>query len=168
MGRLGRFVVPASLLMALLGTTLYTVYALASSAPFITTNPGGTAAEVGHAMYGAQTVLTVFLVFCMLLLLPLIVPPTSFWVGGSPLRKDWKPAALSFLMFFGFMAVALSHLGRTTFDLALLHWQDYVVCGAAAIAWMLGTRYLWRMRILDKFLGVEDAPPLSEHPPAAT
>jgi len=167
MGRLGRFVVPASLLMALLGTTLYTVYALASSAPFITNNPGGTAAEVGHAMYGAQTVLTVFLVFCMLLLLPLIVPPTSFWVGGSPLRKDWKPATLSFLMFFGFMAVALSHLGRNTFDLALLHWQDYVVCGAAAIAWMLGTRYLWRMRILDKFLGVDDAPPLSQHPSAA-
>ena len=65
-------------------------------------------------------------------------------------------------MFFGFMAVALSKLGRTSFDLDLLHWQDYVVCGAAAIAWMLGTRYLWRKRILDKFLGIGDAPPLSE------
>ena len=164
MGRLGRFVVPASMLMALLGTTLYTVYALASKHPFVTTNPGGTATQVGPAMYSAQTVLTVFLVFCMLLLLPMIVPPTPFWTGGSPLRGDWKPAVLSFLMFFGFMAVALSKLGRTSFDLDLLHWQDYVVCGAAAIAWMLGTRYLWRKRILDKFLGIGDAPPLSERP----
>ncbi len=47
MGRLGRFVVPASMLMALLGTTLYTVYALASKPAFITNNPGGTAAAGG-------------------------------------------------------------------------------------------------------------------------
>ena len=167
LGRLGRFVVPASMLMALLGVTLFTAYALASSHPFVTNHPGGTAAQVGVAMYTAQTVLTVFLVFCHLLLLPMIVPPTHFWTGGSPLRKDWKPAVLSFLMFFGFMAVALSHLGRVSFDLELLHWQDYVVCGAAAIAWMLGTRYLWRKRVLDKFLGIDDTPPLSEHPAAA-
>jgi cation-transporting ATPase E len=167
LGQLGRFVVPASMLMALLGTTLFTVYGVTSSHPFITSNPGGTAEQVGIAMYTAQTVLTVFLVFCSLLLLPLVVPPTQFWTGGSPLRKDWKFSVLSVLMFFGFMAVALSRLGRLSFDLALLHWQDYVVCGAAAVAWMLGTRFLWRKRILDTFLGIDDAPPLSEHPPAA-
>ncbi len=108
MGRLGRFVVPASMLMALLGTCSTPSTPSPPSHPFVTNHPGGTAAQVGPAMYSAQTVLTVFLVFCMLLLLPLIVPPTPFWTGGSPLRKDWKPAILSFLMFFGFMAVALS------------------------------------------------------------
>jgi cation-transporting ATPase E len=164
LARLGRFVVPASMLMALIGTALFTAYAVVAHQSFNPKVFGGIPTQIGHDVYAAQTVLTVFLIFCHLLLLPLVVPPTPFWTGGAPLRRDWKPAVLSFLMFFGFMAVALSKLGRTSFDLALLHWQDYVVCAAAAVTWMLGTRYLWRKRLLDKFLGVGDLPPLAEHP----
>lgn len=159
MRRLGHFVVPAALLQALLGIALFTAYVIASPEPFITDHPGGTAEEVGITLYTAQTILTVFLVFCSLILIPLVVPPTPFFTGGSELRRDWRPTMLSVLLLFGFMAVALTSLGRLSFDLKLLDWRDFVICGTAALCWGFGTRWLWRAQILSRFLGV--------HPPSA-
>ena len=167
MSRLGRFVVPASLLMTLIAVGLYAIYATTSSTPFITTHPGGTAQAVGQAMYTAQTVVTAFLVYCALLLIPLTVPPTPFWSGGSELRRDWKPTALSVLLFLGFMVVALTKLGRTSFDLALLSWRDFLVCGAAAVMWAFGIRWLWRTHVLDRFLGTGGDGPSGAPPPGA-
>lgn len=66
---------------------------------------------------------------------------------------------LSVLLLFGFMAVALTSLGRLSFDLKLLDWRDFVICGTAALCWGFGTRWLWRAQILSRFLGV--------HPPSA-
>ena len=112
-----RFVLPATIIMSLIAVGIFAGYVLWST-PSSDILPGAVASFASATLYQAQTMITTFLVFCALLLLPMTVPPTRFFVGGARLRKDWKMTILAVLLFAGFIATATSHLGQVSFDLA--------------------------------------------------
>jgi hypothetical protein len=116
--------------------------------------PGAVASFASATLYQAQTMITTFLVFCALLLLPMTVPPIRFFVGGAHLRRDWKMTFLAVLLFAGFVATATSHLGQVSFDLAGLDLQDFAIAGACGVVWMFLTLWAWRYQILERFLGL--------------
>jgi len=43
---------------------------------------------------------------------------------------------------------------RAFFSLAVLHPLDYLLIGAAALFWSLIQRWLWRGRVLERFLHI--------------
>jgi cation-transporting ATPase E len=149
-----RFVLPATIIMSLMAVGIFAGYVLSGGTPSGDIRPGSVAGAAGGTLYLAQTMITTFLVFCALLLLPMTVPPTRFWTGGAALRKDWKMTILAVLLFAGFLATALSHLGQVSFDIAALDVADFLIAGAAAIAWMLATLWTWRHQIFERFLGL--------------
>lgn len=52
------------------------------------------------------------------------------------------------------MVLALPPL-REFFELSLLGVNDYLILGSIALLWCLVLRFIWRSKILDRFLGVE-------------
>jgi len=154
-----RFVLPATIIMSLMALGLFAGYVLPANVPSSEFNPGAIAASAGQTLYKAQTMITTFAVFCSLLLLPMTVPPTPSWVGGSNLRRDWKMTILAVLLLAGFLAIAFSELGRISFDLAKLGLVDYLIAGALAIVWSALTLWAWRHQVFERFLGLPAEPP---------
>jgi cation-transporting ATPase E len=95
------------------------------------------------------------LVYCGLLLIPFLKPPTKFWVGGQPLSGDWRYTltALAMLSLY-FIILAVPSL-RELAELVLLGPLDYFLLALIALGWGLVLRTIWRRRLLDRFLGVD-------------
>jgi len=111
-----------------------------------------TGESVHDAQLIAQSALTTFAVCSGLLLVPFVVPPARFWVGGSPLSGDWRPTLLAAgLLVVYLVVIALPPL-RTFFSLTALHPIDYLFIGAAALIWSIIQRWLWRGHLLERFL----------------
>jgi cation-transporting ATPase E len=104
------------------------------------------------ALLIAQSALTTFAVFSGLLLVPFIVPPTKFWVGGSELSGDWRPALLALGMLVVFLILVAIPAIRSFFSLAALDIKSYILIGVAAMIWGFIQRWLWRIRLLERFL----------------
>jgi cation-transporting ATPase E len=108
--------------------------------------------NVQDAQLIAQSALTTFAVCSGLLLVPFVVPPARFWVGGSKLSGDWRPTLLAVgLLVVYLVVIAFSPL-RTFFSLAALHIIDYLFIGVAALIWSIVQRWLWRAHLLERFL----------------
>lgn len=106
----------------------------------------------GDAQLLAQSALTTFAVCSGLLLVPFVVPPARWWVGGSKLSGDWRPTLLAAgLLVVYLVVIALPPL-RTFFSLTALDPIDYLLIGAAALLWSLIQRWLWRAHALERFL----------------
>jgi cation-transporting ATPase E len=137
------FVVPASILTAMAGIGVYAYVWL----------------NAAHDALGqAQTALTIEAVVCGLLLLPFVLPPTQWWVGGDPVSGDWRPTLLAIGLFIFFLATlaiprAASGLGYVT-----LEGRAYAIVALAAIVWALLLRTTWRYRLFERFLGVKLTP----------
>lgn len=131
------FVLPAALSISLVGLGVYL-------AEFITTSQ----------LLAAQSALTTFAVMCGLLLIVFVAPLAKIKVGSNVLNADWRPLfmALGLLVGYG-MLLAISPL-RAYFDLVPLRLSDYALIGVAAIAWGLSLRWMWRARLLERFLQV--------------
>lgn len=100
----------------------------------------------------AQSALTTFAVCSGLLLIPFVVPPARWWVGGSNLSSDWRPTLLAAGLLVVYLGVIAFPPLRTFFSLAALHPIDYLFIGAAALLWSIIQRWLWRARILERLL----------------
>ncbi|MDX1977048.1 MAG: HAD-IC family P-type ATPase [Pseudanabaenaceae cyanobacterium bins.68] len=94
------------------------------------------------------------LIFCNLLLVPFLKPPTRAWVAAEPLSGDWRYTIMAFSLIGFYMVAVLIPPLRNFFDIAFLGWQDYGILAVVAITWAVTLRTLWRSRFLDKFLGV--------------
>jgi cation-transporting ATPase E len=112
--------------------------------------------QMGESVYDAQSLaqsaLTTFAVCSGLLLVPFVVPPTRFWVGGSKLSGDWRPTLLAAVLLFVYIGVIVVSPLRTFFSLTALHPIDYLVIGAAALLWSIIQRWIWRGNLLERFL----------------
>ena len=102
----------------------------------------------------AQSALTTFAVCSGLLLIPFVVPPAPFWVGGSKLSGDWRPTLLAFGLLMIYLVIIAIAPVRTFFSLTALNTTDYLFIGAAALIWSLVQRWIWRMHLLERFLHV--------------
>jgi cation-transporting ATPase E len=132
-----RFVWPASVTIAMVALGVYLFYL----------------AETGDVSI-ARTALTTATVFCGLLLIPFVEPPTQFWVAGDELSGDWRPSALALGMLGVYASVMAIPALRNFFELTTLSVGSYLGLGLVAVAWALLLRFMWRRRLFERALEV--------------
>jgi cation-transporting ATPase E len=162
--RLLHFVLPATVLQSLFGLGIYLAYltaafyALAPGSPMLPALPA-----YEDALLVGQTALAVFSIFCGLLLVVFVEPPSAWWAGGDACRGDRRPAFLALGLLVGFVVFLFVPGARTFFDFTPMRTYDYLIIGGLAVVWGLLLRRVWRSRLLDRFLEVD----LSEGEPEA-
>ena len=103
----------------------------------------------------ARSTITVFVTVCGILLLVFVAPPSRFWVGGAAPSGDWRPTILAAVL-LGCLGVLLGlPLGRAFFEIGELTLSDAAVIVAVALLWALLLRFIWRLRLLERILGIE-------------
>ncbi len=133
------FVFPAAFTVAILALGTYLIYL-----------------QTTDDVNVARTALTTTTVLCGLVLIPFVEPPTPAWVGGDDLSGDWRPAILALVMLVLFGVIMLAPFLREFFELTLLRPIDYALIGVAVVAWAWGLRFIWRRRLFEWWLGIDD------------
>jgi cation-transporting ATPase E len=133
-----RFVWPAAFTISVVAVAIYLYYL-------------GTTGDVDIA----RTALTTATVFCGLLLIPFVEPPTQAWVAGDELSGDWRPTALAMGMLGLYACVMAIQPLREFFELVSLQVTDYALIGFVVILWALLLRVIWRGRLLERLLSRE-------------
>lgn len=133
-----RFVWPAAFTISVVAGAIYLYYL-------------GTTGDVDIA----RTALTTATVFCGLLLIPFVEPPTQAWVAGDELSGDWRPTALAMGMLGLYACVMAIQPLREFFELVSLQVTDYALIGFVVILWALLLRVIWRGRLLERLLSRE-------------
>ena len=155
--RLARFVVPATLLISVMGFFIYMAYVRIGMAGFSGPEDSGrAAAALAHALPRAQTATTLFVSLCGILLIPLTVPPSPFWGGGARLRHDWRPAAMAVALLVFLVFVVVTSWGRHLFELTPLSIFEYAGICALAAGWLFALRWVWRLPWLHRIVGRGD------------
>lgn len=144
------FVVPATITITLVSLTVYLFY-LASAAIDLPTNVG----LIGIEFNIPRTALVTLLVFCQLMLLPFLKPPTNAWTGGEPLSGDWRYTIVAVVLLLVYLLILFIPPLRVFFELSPLSLQDCFFLGLVTLEWGLILRLAWRTRFLDRFLGVD-------------
>jgi cation-transporting ATPase E len=156
------FVLPAMALLALFSLLVYVGYTVKQIMPLLRLIDGNmsirdigqvvTPERVVNALFLARNSLVAFLIFCGLLLILFVKPPTRFWTGGSPLSGDWRYTVMALGM-LGLYVVLLVVPGlRSLFDLQILLPIDYLILALLAFLWALLVRTAWRYHWLERFL----------------
>ena len=147
------FVLPAAFTLSLAGLGVYVMALISATSA---ANPiSGELAITPGALAIAQSALTTFAIVCGLLLIPCVVPPTRVWVGGNRLSGDWRPTLLALGLLLGYGVMLAIPPLREFFELMSLHMSDYAVIGGIAVAWWLMLLWIWRTRLLERFLHVQ-------------
>ena len=154
--RLMHFVLPASILQSIFGLGIYLAYLVPAYQTELSAHPAvNTIASFDKALLVGQTSLAVFSIFCGLMLLVFVEPPSPWWVGGDLLSGDRRPAILAVILLAAFIFFLFQPGAGGFFDFSRLKFYDYFIIGAASIAWGLLLRRVWRSRLLDRFLEVD-------------
>lgn len=143
------FVLPTVISLTCVGMMVYLFY-LATTMTSIPASMPPTQLEHGIP----RTALVTVLIFCQLLLIPFLKPPTSLWVGGEAVQGDWRYTFVALGLFLLFGVITLIPTTREFFNLVLLKPEDYLFLGMVALEWGLILRLAWRTKALDRFLGV--------------
>jgi cation-transporting ATPase E len=130
-----RFVWPAAFTVAALALAVYVGYLVSTGDVSV-----------------ARTALTTATVFCGLVLIPFVEPPTRFWVAGDELSGDWRPTALALGMLGVFACVVSMPPLRDSFELVSLRLIDYVLIGLSVVVWGVLLRFIWRTRLVERLL----------------
>jgi magnesium-transporting ATPase (P-type) len=105
----------------------------------------------------ARSTITVFATVCgVLLLLVFVAPPAPFWAGGNALRGDWRPTVLAGVLLLGLGVLLSLPAGRAFFEIQELALPDVAVIVSVALLWALLVRFTWRLRLLERILGIHD------------
>lgn len=153
-GGLGRdlaaFTLPAAVFSTTIGLLLfYGVLFLATGLP--DPQSGETVLQLSDALAAAtpdaQTVLTIFLVLCGLLLVVFVVP----------IRTDRRPVLLVAALGLLFVAILLTPV-RVIFALSPTGITPLALIVMAVLVWLLALRETWRRRIVERYLSLPDVP----------
>jgi cation-transporting ATPase E len=107
----------------------------------------------------AQTMLTYFTVICGILLVIFVEPPTKWWAGGNILSGDRRPALLAIALFFLFVVFLVVPPLRDFYGLTPLRQLDhYVIIALAVIIWLFVLRFVWRARLVERYLNMDLSP----------
>lgn len=165
------FVTPAMALLALFSLFVYVGYTVQQITPLFGLVNGNmelrdigqviTPQKVGAALFIARNALVAFLIFCGLLLILFVKPPTRFWTGGASLVGDWRYPLMALAMLGVYIVLLLVPGLKSLFDLNLLLPIDYLILALMAFAWALLVRQAWRDRWLARFLQIDTIDSLS-------
>jgi cation-transporting ATPase E len=153
--RLIHFVVPPTAVSSLLGLVVfYGPYLFRLSQ----LEPGLAGEELARgldaiAMIG-QTSLATFLLVTGLLLIIFVEPPTRWWAGGDSLSGDWRPTVLASSLLVIYVVVLAIPSLRSFFELQALSIWNILLIIAAAFAWLVMVRLIWRRNLLEWFFEV--------------
>jgi cation-transporting ATPase E len=150
------FILPAAILQSVFGLAIYLGY-LVPAYQRLVNDPAAinvTSALFDEALLVGQTALAIFSIFCGLLLVIFVEPPTEWWAGGDTWQKDRRPAVLAAALLVGFIVFLFIPGARNFFDFTPMRYYDYFIIGGAALVWGLLLRFTWRSHLLDRFLEV--------------
>ena len=155
---LWRFVLPAAAFSSLIGLGVFygTIELRLWSLGLLGGSPNAAVLEraTRESVPFAQTALSAFLVFCGLLLVILVKPPTRWWVGGEELSDDRKPALLAVGLMLAFLVISVTPPLRTLAALSPLEPRYLPLIVAALVAWLFLVRSFWRGQLIERFLGM--------------
>ncbi|GAB4457806.1 MAG: HAD-IC family P-type ATPase [Anaerolineae bacterium] len=103
----------------------------------------------------ARTALTTTAIFCGLMLIVFVEPPTRFWVGGDNLSGDARPALMAGALLLAYMALMGIAPLRAFFELAPLYVPDYALIVAVVAVWALAVRFMWRGNWFERLLDLD-------------
>jgi cation-transporting ATPase E len=136
---LPHFVIPAVITIASVGFAVYLF----------------TLIKTGDQSY-AQTTLTYMIIICGILLIIFVEPPTKWWTGGDVLSGDWRPTLLAIGLLLLFLVFLVAPVLREFYGLALLRQPShYVFIALATIIWVFILRFVWRARLVDRYLNMD-------------
>jgi cation-transporting ATPase E len=144
------FVLPVSVVSSLLGLLVFYGTLLANAA----LEDADTEPELLAAVPLAQSALVSFLVFCGLLVLVFLKPPTRWWARASELSTDRRPAVLAVTLMVVFVVISAVPALRRLFDLQPMRPIAVGIAVLAVVIWVLVLRLIWRARVLERFLAV--------------
>jgi cation-transporting ATPase E len=131
----GHFVLPAGFTIAVLSLIVYLVYW-----------------QWRGDVATARTALTTAGIFCGLVLIVFVEPPTRVWVGGDVLSGDWRPSVLAVGLLALYGVVMAVPAARDFFELVPLRVSDYLLVAVLVLAWALLLRVIWRTRLPERLL----------------
>ena len=155
------FVLPAALTLSLVALGVYMVHYIPTYRAILAeASPALSRAAMAGALPLARSALTSITVLGGLILIPFAAPPVKLLVGGDRFSGDWRPTILASALLVVYLVILAVPSLRTFFELVDLPAGDYVLVGAAALAWAVTLRWMWRRRFLDRFLGLDMHPSL--------
>jgi cation-transporting ATPase E len=148
MRSLVHFVVPATLTITLIGLFVYELFLMPLPVFdwLIVVRPGVSA---------AQSALAIFTTLAGLLLIAFVEPPIEAWAGGDVCGGDWRPFFLALVLLIAFVGILDVPSLRGLFELEPLALTDHLLLALAAIGWAFLTRWVWRARLLERFLNLD-------------
>lgn len=137
-GPVARFAIPAALTIAPLSLVAYMIW---------------------WRMTGdidlSRTVLTSITIFCGLVILPFVQPPTAWFVGGDTFSGDRRPSILAVVLFGCFLMINFTPALRGIFEVAPLSLLDVVFLVPLVAGWAWVVRWVWRERFFERLAGLE-------------
>jgi cation-transporting ATPase E len=144
------FIVPATITMTIVALFVYLLFLMRA---ILDLQPGLRLTDADYAL--PRTALVTVLIFCHLLLLPFLKPPTRHWVGGESLSGDLRYSGIALIMAGVTLLTLMVPTIRDFFELATLSSMDILFLITVALEWAFIQRAIWRSRFFDNFLGVD-------------
>jgi cation-transporting ATPase E len=139
MRQLANFVIPATIITA---PALSLVYAW-----FYTTTR-----DIPYT----QLMMTYATITTGLLLVVFVQPPTRFFVGGDRLAGDWRPTILALGLLVVMVISPWVPVLNNFYGLGAPRQPvDALIIGGVTLVWMLVLRFTWKLKLFDRYLGVE-------------
>jgi cation-transporting P-type ATPase E len=172
--RLLRFVLPAAIVTTIFGVGIYTYfYTLIEKGVQMTAIPPDAVARweaytgltyqtdagfgVAAAAIVAQTALSTFVSFAAFGLIVFLEPPFRFFNGWAPVSPDKRPALLALALAIIYVVVLFTPVTASYFGLVTPGGPEGQVMLVTLPLWFLSLRTIWRAKLFDRLLTVEDS-----------
>lgn len=149
------FIVPPTITTSIIGLVLfYGLLAVRFDHSAVTVT-GDLLSANADVIRVAQSALVSFLTITGVFIIIFAEPPTEWWTGADELSGDWKPTILAIVTLAVYFVILALPFSKSYFEVSPIPWQDWAIVIVASLIWLFTTRYLWRKRVIQGFLGIE-------------
>lgn len=162
------FVLPAMLTLSLASILIYLYFMAQNIEPILAWIRGDlsfdevgrqiTIGDITRARLLAEKSMITMQIFGGLLLLPFLKPPTRLWTGGESLSGDWRFTVMAVLILILYGLITAVPFLANFFELYPLEPVHYWAIALTALIWAIFLRFMWRWKLLDRFLGIKISP----------